>query len=101
MSKPCLTSAEKVVEATLGYYRQAEALARNAAQEEVIVWYMTLSDVIKEDLLLLNAGKWRELASFKRYLLERHGFAMQDYMEARLTRDELTYWVDDNKGAYW
>jgi hypothetical protein len=92
-----LTTAEKVTETVLAYYRLAEVLPASA--KELASWFDSLLPDMRTEVNLVGLQQAILLPAFKRYLLEWRGYPMQTYMAMHLTPQELRYWVDDNDGG--
>ena len=97
MLTPTITPAEKVLEAVLAYYRQADKVV--PAAQDVVAWLRQLAPADQVELASLPLADALHLPAFRRYLLERRGFSMQAYMMACLTPHELPYWIDDGDGG--
>jgi hypothetical protein len=92
-----LTTAEKVTETVLAYYRLAEVLPASA--KELASWFDSLLPDMRTEVNLVGLQQAILLPAFKRHLLERRGYPMQAYMAMHLTPHELRYWVNDNDGG--
>jgi hypothetical protein len=88
-----LTVAEKVAEAELAYYRQANELVFRF--NEMLAWYAALVREEKVEADRISVSNWKRLSSLRRYILEERGYKMLDYMALYLTPAELLYWVDE------
>jgi hypothetical protein len=86
-----VTPTEKVLQALVAYYRQAEGLEVN--EEELRAWFATLAPQQRHTVALVNPTYWALLPECRRYLLECRGHSLAAYLSSHLTAAELAHWV--------
>lgn len=91
------TVREEVAAAVLGYYRLANDLVPTVLEA---AWVDALPPAEQQQVRLLGLRQLLLLPTFKRFLLEKRGWSMSNYLAKRLTPEEFQYWTNDRDGRW-
>ncbi|WP_426061642.1 hypothetical protein [Hymenobacter sp. B1770] len=74
------------------YYREARHV--NASPADFATWLATLPAARRAHAESRGLASARSIPDFKRFLLERRGFSLTDFLAARLSPRVLAFWQD-------
>jgi hypothetical protein len=91
MSIPLPSIAARITEVIFAYYDQIEQFS--PAERDLIDWFVQLPRPEKTAAAQVAYDTWLALPGFKRYYLEKKGYAMPAFMARHLTEQELAQWI--------
>lgn len=91
MSVPLSSITARITEVTLAYYDQIAQFS--PAERDLIDWFVQLPRAEKTAAAQVAYDTWPALIGFKRYYLEKKGYAMPAYMASQLAEQELAQWT--------